>query len=290
MRRLPSALLITCLALAPGAVLAQEPGEASEEMTRKERRQAAKKRRQDAYLQRVDDRKSRKAARQAEKADGQPTDVDAVEQPVDADELAAAAERARLRKKLPRRLAMAQEAVESSYLGETEAIRDYISLIDLQAASPQQLAAFGNHVAEAGMLEVAAEYYDVAVGIDRKDPLLWLNLGTLQRKLGDVNKAASSFARALSLDATNANAHYNLAAVLDEMGKYDEAVEEYRLALTLDPSLGDPKVNPSAANNERLTAVKLLLFADQGGSLMLPLSEVPEGTIRDDGASTERRR
>ena len=86
----------------------------------------------------------------------------------------------------------------------------------------------------------------------------------------------------LGIDPNHAYAHYNLGAVLDEMGEYDYAVDEYKLALTIDPTLGDPAFNPQAANNEKLMAVRLLLYKEQAGNLGLPLVTVPNGEI-DDG-------
>ena len=105
-------------------------------------------------------------------------------------------------------------------------------------------------------------------------------MGTLHRKVQETRLARSdAYSRALSLDPNLAYAHYNLGAVLDEMGKYDDAIEEYRIALTLDPSLGDPAINPQAANNERLLAVKLMLYQEQIGNIGLPLVDVPGGEL-----------
>ena len=55
----------------------------------------------------------------------------------------------------------------------------------------------------------------------------------------------------------------------------------FKIALTLDPTLGDPAYNPQAANNERLLAVKMLLYREQVGTLGLPLSDVEGGELDD---------
>ena len=60
---------------------------------------------------------------------------------------------------------------------------------------------------------------------------------------------------------------------------YDDAIEEYKIALTIDPTLGDPAINPQAANNEKLMAVRMLLYKEQSGNLGLPLVTVPNGQI-----------
>ena len=178
---------------------------------------------------------------------------------------------------LPRGLAQAQANVRLTELAQDPTVQEYLVMIDEQLASPHQLAAFGSFLAQNGMVREALEYYDVALRIDRSDPLLWINAGTLQLKTANLSAAEANFARALTLDPNSAMAHYNLGSTLHEMDKYEEAIFEYKIALGLDPSLGDPAHNPSAAHNDLLTAVKLLLYQEQAGSLSLPLLDVETG-------------
>jgi tetratricopeptide (TPR) repeat protein len=180
---------------------------------------------------------------------------------------------------LPRHLAQAQSIVWASPLAEDPTVTQYLELIDRAEASPQQLGAFANFLAQNGMTRVAFEYYDVALSVDRDDPVLWMNIGTLHRQLREFPAAAKAYEQALRIDPSSAFAHYNLGAVFDQMDKYEAAIDEYRIALTLDPTLGDPAVNPQAANNERLLAVKLMLYEEQAGSLGLPLIDVPGGEL-----------
>jgi len=184
--------------------------------------------------------------------------------------------------KLPRELALAQDAVRKSSLGSDPTIQRYLELIDRQEANAYQLAAFANFLADAGLLPEAQLYYAVALDLEKNDPVLWVNSGLLQRRAGQLSQAESAFGRALQLDANNALAHYNLGTVYDEQRRYDDAIEAYTVALMLDPSLGDPKVNPQAANNHRLLAVKLSLYKQQTGSLGTPLVNVPEGELPDE--------
>jgi tetratricopeptide (TPR) repeat protein len=128
------------------------------------------------------------------------------------------------------------------------------------------------------MLDEALAYYQVAIHLERKDPLLWLNLGTLHRQRNELSAALGAYGETLALDPNNALARYNVGAILDATGDYQGAIDQYKIALTLDPSLGDPAVNPQAANNERLLAVKLLLYREQAGSLGLPLVAIPPAT------------
>ena len=110
-------------------------------------------------------------------------------------------------------------------------------------------------------------------------PQVRVNLGTLYRQLGKNTSAMKAYRAALSLDPNNATAHYNLGATFDDLDKYEEAIAEYKRALSLDPSLADPRVNPQAANNNRLLAVQLMLYKEQEGSLGLPLVALPDGGL-----------
>ena len=176
---------------------------------------------------------------------------------------------------LPRSLATAQENVRRSRLGQNPTVQTYLEMVENREASPQHLGAFGNFLAESGMRQEALEYYAVALALEQNDPVLWMNVGTIHRQLGEHREAAAAYATVLSIDVTNASAHYNLGATLDELGKYEDAIHEYTEALKLDPSLGDPTVNPQAANNERLVEVKLMLYRSETGSKGLPLLDVP---------------
>jgi tetratricopeptide (TPR) repeat protein len=176
---------------------------------------------------------------------------------------------------LPSGLARAQRSIRGTRLGQDPTVQVYLDMVDRQEASPPQLAALGSFLAQNGMLDEALAYYHVAIHLEKKDPLLWLNLGTLHRQRNELSAALSAYGETLALDPNNALARYNVGAILDSTGDYQGAIDQYKIALTLDPSLGDPAVNPQAANNERLLAVKLLLYQEQAGSLGLPLVEIP---------------
>jgi hypothetical protein len=185
------------------------------------------------------------------------------------------------RSRLPRALARAQDHVRHTSLGADPTVQQLLAAIDRQEASPQQLAAFGSFLAEHGLIRDALAYYEVALRLLNNDPVLWVNYGTLHRKLDDLSAATDAYARALSINPNYSLAHYNLGAVMDTQGKYEEAIEEYKIALRLDPLLGDPAYNPQAANNGRLIAVKLLLYEERAGNAGLPLAAVPEVDLGD---------
>jgi tetratricopeptide (TPR) repeat protein len=273
-------LLILCVAAPVPAALAarqQEDGateSGQSELSKKEEKERAKQARIEEYLRKKEERLAAKELRQAGKEQQRqvavPVEQAAPEQP--------AAEKADT-VRLPRELARAQALLRQNEISKDPTVAEYLDLIDRAEASPHQLAAFGNFLSDLGMNRLALEYYAVALSIERDDPVLWINSGTLHRQVGDYSAARSDYHKALSIDPNLAVAHYNLGAVLDQQGNYEGALQEYRVALTLDPSLGDPTVNPQAANNEALVAVKLMLYQEKIGNLGLPLVEVPGGEL-----------
>ncbi|HKQ61251.1 MAG TPA: tetratricopeptide repeat protein, partial [Candidatus Polarisedimenticolaceae bacterium] len=189
--------------------------------------------------------------------------------------------------RLPREVQALQREVRSAEVGKDPTVIAYLDLIEHNQATPHQIAAFGNFLAESGLTDAALGYYGLAIDRLPADPLLWVNVGTLHRQLGETASARSAFIEALSLDPNNALAHYNLGAVLDQTGNYDAALEEYKLALALDPKLADPAYNPQAVNNARLLAVQMLLYKERAGSAGLSLVEIPEGAIQEETAEPE---
>ncbi|MDH3626624.1 MAG: tetratricopeptide repeat protein [Acidobacteriota bacterium] len=284
-------LLILVVAVA-APIAAQEGSEngdkrAAKEKARQERIAEYERKREERRAARQTRRESEEAAKAATERAHDPTDLSPAEaQAVESartDEVVvkkpSRAERraAQGAVRLPRELARAQGFVRQSVLARDPSVLAYLDLVDTGEASAQQLGAFGNFLGQNGFLDLALTYYGTALSVDDSDSLLWLNVGTLHRQAGEIDRAAAAYTRALRLNPNNAFAHYNLGATLDGLGKYEDALEEYRIALTLDPSLGDPKTNPQAANNDRLTAVKLMLYQGQTGSMGLPLVELPEG-------------
>ncbi len=173
-----------------------------------------------------------------------------------------------------RTVAQVLETLRSSILMRSPEGRDHLEAVE-QNASSGNLASFAAYLADRGYLPGSVSLFHAAAKADPENPALWLNLGTVQFRSGQYDRAAQSFQRTLKLDPNNAWAHYNLGAVFAE-NDYDRAIREFATALTLDPSLGDPKVNPQAANNDLLVPVKLMLYKSQAGSVALPLAPLKE--------------
>jgi tetratricopeptide (TPR) repeat protein len=262
-------ILVLGVALAPPRALAEPDPQATAE------REAAREARILEYLARKEARLARREmAREAKHKNREREEQQRFEAALQGTEPGLPGGPAPGASDLPRPLARAQDSVRRSQLAKDPTVQLWLERIDRQAASAHELAAFANFLSENGLSREALAYYGVAIHLEENDPLLWVNLGTIHRQLGELGPAASAYEAALSVDPNHALAHYNLGAVLDERGKYADAIEEYKLALSLDPSLGDPSLNPQAANNDRLTAVRLMLYQEQAGSLGMPLVDV----------------
>jgi tetratricopeptide (TPR) repeat protein len=289
-----------------------ETGQPADELSAKERKQQAKDKRIEEYLRKRDERRDEKQAKEStRRARGEAKHSEAAARELEQQQLAAQADaekrarqaalpppddaaatdeevamrRARRRgagsSELPRGLARAQANIRSTELALDPTVDEYLTLIDQQGASPHELAAFANFIAENGMIRDALEYYRVALLLADDDPVLWINAGTLHLQTKNFSAASGHFSRALALDPNNAMAHYNMGATHDLTNRYEDAIESYKTALFLDPSLGDPVYNPRAANNDLLLAVKLLLYQEQTGSSAVPLLDVSTGRLPD---------
>jgi tetratricopeptide (TPR) repeat protein len=186
---------------------------------------------------------------------------------------------------LPKGLAMAQAHVRETSLAADPTVQELLERIDWQEASAYELAAFGNFLSEHGLHHAGLEYYKVALRLEDDDEVLWVNIGTLRRKVGDLSGAASAYSKALSLNPNYALAHYNYGAIMDAQDKYKEAIHAYQVALTLDPTLGDPEFNPQVANNRHMTTVKTLLYQANVGTAGLPLVDVSTESLESAAGS-----
>ncbi len=164
------------------------------------------------------------------------------------------------------------DRLRASSIMNDETGRAHMAVMD-QGATAAEMASFGTYLAGKGYLPASVSMYKAATRAEPRNSNLWLNLGIAQMRFNLVSEAGQSFQKAIRLEPTNAKAHYNLGAVYAR-SDYDKAIREFATALTLDPGLGDPIINPQAANNDLLVPVKMMLYQSQEGSVTLPLVPV----------------
>lgn len=94
-------------------------------------------------------------------------------------------------------------------------------------AALQAMAAGNMQSAQAMLLE--------AIGRDRSDVRLWLNLAVVRRQLQDYDGSFGALREALSLDNRNFGALLMQAALLDKLGRTKDAAAAYGIALVQAP-------------------------------------------------------
>lgn len=118
--------------------------------------------------------------------------------------------------------------------------------------------AYGLALAQQRRSDDAALAFKQAVGVDPEFSDAWVNLGVVQKEMGDLDAADHSYAQALALKPDDAVAHNNYGNLLLARGELDRAAEVYSHALVLDPSYVDAKVNRALAYREMGEADKAL--------------------------------
>lgn len=176
-------------------------------------------------------------------------------------------------------LAKETERLRAGLAGKDPIAVSFLDKIEHGQASAPDLNAFAAYLAKKGLAKDALPVQQEAARLDPKNPILWLNVGTLQRDLGHRSEAMSAYKKALSLDPNNALAHYDTGVLLDADGNYDDALEEYRTAITIDPSLADPKKNPQILNNHHQIPLSILLYRQKAGAIGLPLVALPPAPV-----------
>ncbi|MFN0059966.1 MAG: tetratricopeptide repeat protein [Planctomycetota bacterium] len=90
---------------------------------------------------------------------------------------------------------------------------------------------------EAGNGEGAYRIYTEALARDARSTFALVGLGTILRRAGQLDEAASHFERALAIDAESATAHNNFALIHLARGRFAECERHLQSALRLAPEL-----------------------------------------------------
>lgn len=174
-------------------------------------------------------------------------------------------------------LARAVTEIRASALSKDPSVGARLEAIERGEASLEQLNDFAVEIGRRGYTATALLVQEEVVRRAPKNPLFWLNLGTLHRDAGKLDLAERDYRRVVALDPNHALAHYNLGAIREARLDYDGAIAFYKKALRLDPGLADPRHNPQVVNTQLMLAVQLQLYQEQAGALGLPLLSAGKG-------------
>jgi tetratricopeptide (TPR) repeat protein len=107
-------------------------------------------------------------------------------------------------------------------------------------SSPDSLTAHGGlgmAYLERGMLDEAAEQFEISIKLYPGHAKSYYNLGLVYYQKGDQEKALEYFSRSVALNPDIMRAHYNLATIYLKQGLWDRAIRHYVKVNELDPEI-----------------------------------------------------
>jgi len=116
--------------------------------------------------------------------------------------------------------------------------------VEASPDDPNLRTDFGNLLAMRRFPEQAAEQYEMAAKLDKKNFVALYNLGLLQETQGKDGAAISAYKKSISRKPGFPPSHFHLGLLLERQNDLDAAVEQYAKALRIDPSMRDPRRNP----------------------------------------------
>jgi len=121
--------------------------------------------------------------------------------------------------------------------------------------------AAGEAYEQAGDLEQAERFYDLAARLDRADPVIPFNLGNILDELGREREAEFAYRQALARDPNFPDAWFNLGVLQEKIRREDDALTSYERAFAAEPSYTDALHNAALLlmrKREFSAALKLL--------------------------------
>lgn len=113
----------------------------------------------------------------------------------------------------------------------------------------------------------------------------WVNLGTLLRKTGQLEKAVDAFKVASSMDPWNMYLQSNTALLIMETGDTEDAIRRFEAILGVDPALPDVWLNLGVAyanagrtEEARVAWLSVLKYRPNDLTAQSYLARLPEGT------------
>jgi len=116
---------------------------------------------------------------------------------------------------------------------------------------------------QAGDLEQAERFYDLAARLERADPVIPFNLGNVLDELGREREAEIAYRQAIARDPNFPDAWFNLGVLQENVGRDDEALTSYERAFAVEPSYADALHNAALLLMRRRQFSAALKLLDQ---------------------------
>jgi tetratricopeptide (TPR) repeat protein len=116
---------------------------------------------------------------------------------------------------------------------------------------------FGNLLAERKFPAQAAEQYEIALHLDKKNFISAYNLGLLRETEGKVSEAISAYKRSIKRKPGFPQSHFRLGRLYEQTNETRSAVHEYAAAMWIDPAIRDPRHNPLIIDSELIYLASL---------------------------------
>jgi hypothetical protein len=119
---------------------------------------------------------------------------------------------------------------------------------------------FGNLLAARRFPEQAAEQYEIAMKLDKKNFISAYNLGLLRETEGKISKAISAYKKSISRKPGFPHSHFHLGLLYEHTNQPQDAVVEYAKAFWIDRSMRDPRRNPLVIDSTLIYQASLLNY------------------------------
>jgi hypothetical protein len=116
---------------------------------------------------------------------------------------------------------------------------------------------FGNLLALRRFPEQAAEQYEMALTLDKKNFIAAYNLGLLRETEGKLSAAISAYQRSIQRKPGFPQSRFRLGRAYEHANQPEAAVKEYAAAMWIDPAIRDARRNPLVIDSELIYLASL---------------------------------
>ncbi len=129
--------------------------------------------------------------------------------------------------------------------------------VDASPADPNLRNDFGNLLALRRFPEQAAEQYEIALDLDKKNFISAYNLGLLRETEGKLSSAISAYQRSIKRKPGFPQSRFRLGRAYEHANQPEDAVKEYAAAMWIDPAIRDARHNPLVIDSELIYLASL---------------------------------